>query len=349
MTARRTYVENPDLFLSEYTIEDHLRDLQFNETKLKEFVKLNYKNFPGFIEFEGITQNIFRRNSMNIAKFIAIDGQANVIVFDGVTGLTPDQYQLDTWYYVTCKTSVKTTGDIRRNPNQSNKATSFILEEFTDINFKLQIMPDELCLGEIMFTFNESQEIEFHYRDDARSNFLQNIYEIYDLLTALDEEYRNRFVLNQIYPLGPLVKDLSSFQFNTLDLSTTKLLAINSDKTIDERFIDKDRIIDRLFKEIVLSPRTGSVGPETLLYIDNTKRNIAFYNDEKNVLAEFTFNENGSLNENEVSENVYTMEDAFYNNSLNSIYFSSSIINNLVEIRIQNNYNEEVVLKYRVR
>lgn len=181
---RRTYVENPDGYLDLYGIEDAIRDISYNSNKIKQLIQLIHSDYPGFITLPAVTKNAADPSRLSVGEFLAIDSDRNAILFDGDGGIAPDDFELDTPYYITIKNELQATDDKRKNPKQNNREYRYILEENVSVNYSTEPPFSDLCLGTHTIIINQDGELEAVYDASARSPVLRSLVDAYSRFSS---------------------------------------------------------------------------------------------------------------------------------------------------------------------
>lgn len=343
---QRTYVENPDAYLSEFTIEDHVRDIDYGTQKLKNFIESFYKDYPGFVTYPTVTKNITNNTTINVGPFIGIDGNRNAIVFGGLGNLTPSDFQLDTKYYLVCRIVLTTTDDQATNPKQKNKKYYKILQEIPDIVFTSVEPYKELVLGTVIFSQDNEGTIVPTISYDERSALLPNMYSITESFTILQNAIDNTYLKKtRIQDSGDLVYNLTDEEFGQYIYKAGHALGVNSDASIDERFLNKVRLRERLVEEITLLAN----GSETAILIPSKFKSLKITNNASNIYGEFLFKNNGNIEEIEISDVVYTTENPEFGLDPDTIFISSSILSGQVQVVFKNNFTTDMTIQYFVR
>lgn len=341
----RTYAENPDAYLAEYTIEDHVRDIDYGTQKLRNLIESFYKDYPGFVTLPTITKNILDNTKVNIGTFIGIDGNKNTIIFDGIPNLIPDDFQLDVKYYIVCKIVLETTNELATNPKQKNKKYYKILKETPSISFTTIEPYKELVLGTVTYIQDIDNNITPNIDYSERSKLLNNIYTLkegYEELKLIIEETflkKTRFDKG-----GNLLYNLTTEEFNTYIVKLGDILALNSDKTLDERFLNKIRLRERLFEEATLP-----TGEQVYLTIPTKYKSLKISNNSLNIYGEFLFKSNGQIEEIIVSDKIFTTENATFNDVSDTIFISSSSQEENIQVIFKNNFTSDITIQYFVR
>jgi len=347
---QRTYVENPDAYLAEFTIEDHVRDVDYGTQKLKIFVESFYKDYPGFVTYASLSKNISNETSINVGPFIGIDGNRNAVVFAGMSNLTPTDFQLDVKYYIVCRVVLSTTTDEGTNPKQKNKKYFKILQEIPDVIFTTVEPYKELVLGTVVFTQNNDSTISPTFSYEERSVLLANLYSITESFAVLQNSIDTTFLKKiRAQDGGDLVSNLTDEEFAEYIYKAGHVLGLNSDKTIDERFLDKVRLRERLVEELVLPGPSSMVSSETSLLLPSKFKSLKISNDSLNIYGEFLFKANGNIEEIIVSDKVYTTENPEFNDDADILFVSSSLLEGKIQVVFKNNFTTEVTIQYFVR
>jgi len=173
--AERTYVENPEAFLDDYSIEDHIRDIDYVITKLRQFISSSVDSAPGFLKYPKVSTNSFDMSKLDIESFGGLDSDFNPILFAPDSSYGLDNFEAGKKYYIGVRISKRTTDDKRVNERQRNRKYNYILREEIDIVFLEDQPITDLCIGTYTVNFDTGLNTYVAtYTAEGRSALLNN-------------------------------------------------------------------------------------------------------------------------------------------------------------------------------
>lgn len=365
---QRTYIENPDGFLDDYTIEDASRDIQFNEKKLKNAITTFFEDYPGFIGDPIVTNLQSDNKKLYFEDFACVDNFGNIFLYKKRESLFYDQFEENKKYYIVVNLQIHTTEETRENKNQNNKKYNFIIEESPKITFKERPEEWELILGTVIYNVNPiNLEISASYSNIEKTKSILTLSVLFDLLTNLKQDLLSNYVNNKVWGSG------KNPQGNIIFDSAVKIVPKPGELILpslrEDGFIFNDFInfltglleaSDKLIKNLILPIGNADFNTnlnQALQMNVNIFKEFSIWGKTQELnfvsfFGKFRLTETGDIVELQASENLRTFEQPEYSNIANVLFvYPSNNVDSLgnTAIFISNNFiGKTVSVFYKV-
>lgn len=346
----RTYVENPDAFLDQFTIEDHVRDIDYTISKMKQFLLGLYRNAPGLVTVPVIVTNHYDTSKLTIPEFVGLDSSFNLMHFnaDGAYGL--DSFDAGVVYYITARVALASTNDTRPNPRQKNKKYRYLLRENIEIGFTTDLPSTDLCLGSYVVTLDpDLGQFVAKYSATGRSISLTSGVDVFNILNELKSFLPLTYVRKKAYNSAATEDangDVVILEEGDAFTMPDKVLAagLNTTGKLGSQLIPSSKVLLDGSTEIGL-PGGG-------IQIDlppiSPDRMVMLYSGPNGFYAQIMFNASGDTVKIYSTSNIFTEETPGNINDPNTLYLQSTLTDGSVILSIKNNYSASKLIRYVV-
>jgi hypothetical protein len=258
----RTFVENPDANKDVYRTEDHLRDLAFNESKLKQLVEAVFTTYPGWLNFPTVAFDLADPRKFSVGPFRAIDGNTQLILSEGMSNIEIPDYQLNIPYYAIVRAILLPTEDRRKNSERGNILYQYILREQYVIEFVNEPPSNELCLGQFTYLYNSETGTTYGvYSTVGRTALLPSVSGIVQALNEYVNASDSKFLVATKVSEGGDVGYVTGSNPFIVPPNRTKpiVVGINEDGRIGSGLIPWDNINERIQKTITIPGKSNGI------------------------------------------------------------------------------------------
>jgi hypothetical protein len=349
-TPERTYVENPDAFLDQFTIEDHVRDVDYVVSKVKQFLLGLYRNAPGLVTVPVITTNPYDTSKLTITEFIGLDSAFNLMHFnaDGAYGL--DSFEPGTVYYIIARVSLASTSDTRPNPRQKNKKYRYLLRESIEIGFVTDLPTTDLCLGSYVVILDpDLGQYIAKYSTVGRSTSLTSGVDVFNILNDLKAFLPLNYVRKKAYSSeateeanGDVVILTEADTFSMPDKVLT--VGLNPEGKIGSQLIPAPKVL--LNSSVQIGLPGGGI--QTDLPAIEPSRLVIIYSGSEGLHAQIMFDASGNTVKISSTSNIFTEETPGNISDPDTLYLQSVLTDGSIILSIKNNYSASKLVRYMV-
>jgi hypothetical protein len=258
----RTFVENPDANKDVYRTEDHLRDLGFSESKVKQLTQAIFTTYPGWVTYPNITFDSTDPRKFNLSPFQAIDRDAQLILSEGMSGIEIPDYQLNIPYYAIVKAIMLPTTDRRKNEERANILYQYVLREQYVVEFVNYLPEEDLCLGQFVYQYDSETETTYGvYSALGRTVLLPSLSGIIQTLNDYIISSDTKFVVSKSVSEGGDVGYVTGNNPFNIPPNRTKpiVVGINEDGRIGSGLIPWDDLTDRMQQTIIIPGKSNGI------------------------------------------------------------------------------------------